>query len=216
MKSVFAPAMILAGVLASGSLAQAATLSESSDYSSVAANPTVVGTGYDTVSGSLFAGNATNGWANDVDFLAVSLGSTATSVTLNFSLADTSYGNNATYGIAYSYSPFVGAWYSNSAARDQYNNPVKYNVETVLLRDDELSSWSGQTSNSYSIAVDPTLGDTLYLSLIRTGGNGVADYNVSGFADASASIPAVPLPAGGLLLLSALGTGFAWRRRKAA
>lgn len=202
-----AAAAVLGATAAFAPLAQAATLTEASEYSSNPAQSTLVGAGYDSVSGSLSN--------NDRDFLAISLGSDPSKVELVFSLADTSYGNNSSFVILYSYSPFVTEWYSNSAQKDQYGNPVAYNVETKVA-DTYVSGglwWEQALSKSYTINADPALGTTLYLSLIGNGGNGALTYNITGFAPAVVApaepeAPApVPLPAGVVLLGSALGLG---------
>ena len=202
-------------------LAQAATLTEISDYSNTAGSPTVAGAGYDTLSGTLSAG--------DRDFLALGLSSTSSAVTLTFSIGDNSYGNNSSYSILYSYSPFVSEWQSNTAEKDQWGNPTKYNVQTSLANATVASSaWGGQTSYTYTIAVDPSLGSTLYLSLVSNGSanGGYVDYSVSGFGTAattpltqrpgSVDVAPVPLPAGVVLLGSALGLGglFGLRRQR--
>ncbi|MFT3687601.1 hypothetical protein [Paenirhodobacter sp.] len=205
--------LVLAGIAGFAPLAQAATFAETSEYSATAASPTTVGAGYDTVSGSLRSG--------DLDFLALTLGSTASTVTFDFTIANTAFGNNSSFSILYSYSPFVSAWQSNTAEKDQWGNPLGYNVHKSVANGvvgtGTLAGGNWEpTHQSYSIAVDPSLGGTLYLSLIGTGGIGVSNYNIAGFAGTPAEVPAVPLPAGGLLLASAAGAAALWRRRKAA
>lgn len=210
----------------SAPFAQAATLTEVSDYSGTAASPTVVGTGYDAVSGTLDK--------HDRDFLALALGRTATTVDLAFSIGDDSRGNNGSYSILYSYSPFVSEWQSNTAEKNQWGNPVKYGVQTRLADATVTSgSWRGISSYSYSIAVDPSLGSTLYLSLVSNGGanGGYVAYNITGFADPVADpvvqrpalvdpvdVAPVPVPAGIVLLGSAVGLGglFGLRRKHKA
>lgn len=201
--------------------AAASTYLETADYSSSPSSPTQVGTGYDTLSGSLTSG--------DRDMLAIALGSSATRVTLDFAIADTSVGNNASFSVLYSYSPFVSEWTSNTAEKNQWGNPVGYNVETKLGGGTVAGVWNNAPNSlSFGIDLNPALGSTLYLSLISNGASngGVVNYTVGGFADpavvsppvSGGEISPVPLPAGIVLLGSALGLGglVSLRRRKTA
>lgn len=228
--SVFAAVVGATAVFAP--IAQAATFTESTDYSGTAASATAVGAGYDAISGTLQSG--------DRDFLALSLGSTSKTVSLTFSIGDNSYGNNSSYSILYSYSPFVTEWQSNTAEKDQWGNPVKYGVQTRLADATVTSSsWGGTSTYAYSIGVDPSLGSTLYLSLVSNGSanGGYVLYGINGFADPVVTSPVtsrpstspaasspiadvapVPVPAGIVLLGSAVGLGglFGLRRKRKA
>lgn len=203
MKSLLS--LTLAGIAGFAPLAQAATLAETSDYSSVATAPTAVGSGYDTVSGSLVGG--------DWDYFAVSLPATSGAITFDFSLTNTAIANGAGFQLYYSYEPFTGG---NNSFSQPYNQWV---TQVVTPSSVDLSNWGGTSdsvSKSYVIDFDSTLGSTLYLALVgtfNTAQNGGVSYNVTVPAS---DLSAVPLPAGGLLLASGLGVAALLRKRKSA
>ncbi|TDX30121.1 VPLPA-CTERM sorting domain-containing protein [Rhodovulum visakhapatnamense] len=190
MKLNMAFAAISLAVL--GSTASAATLNEITDYSSVATNPSVVGSGFDAVTGTLTGG--------DWDYLALGLPSVGSLIALSFSLADTSIPNGAGFQLYYSYSPFS---YTNNSFRQPYNQWV---TQTVTPTSVSLQNWSAgtPTNAAFTIDTDPALGSTLFLAIIGT--DNTAPSGIGYTVDLpQTSAPAVPLPAGGLLLISALG-----------
>lgn len=202
MKSLLS--LTLAGIAGFAPLAQAATLVETSDYSGVATAPTVVAAGTETVSGSLTG--------SDWDYLALSLDGVST-VSFSFSIADRTTANNDSYAVYYSYAPFK--YGNNSWFADQWSEYARY--ASVALGSGVVSSVDGAAVQTLpAITIDPSQGTTLYLALANTSSwnGGVANYNIT--TDADATVPAVPLPAGGVLLASAVGAAGFLRRRKAA
>ena len=201
MKSMFVPCV---GVFLSlGTVASAATLLETSDFSSVATDPTVVGSGFDTVSGRLTGG--------DWDYLAFALPDTASSVALHFSLANTSVRNGAGFQLYYSYDPFS---YTNNSFRDPYNQWV---TQTVTPSSVNLQNWSADsaTTANFTIGSDPSLGSTLYLAIAGTYNTAPSGIGYTVDIPPSSALLPVPLPAGGLLLASALGAIALLRHRRA-
>lgn len=176
------------------SMAQAATVSEAAhgEFSKNFAAPTVFGDTVSAVSGT--------GTQNQFDFLHFSgLTTGAQTVTMDFGYIGDHTNDNRTASIVYSTSPLAGAWGSLS--------------EWVLVGP------SAPATQQVTLSFDDSFAGDLYLGMLFYSGNNMT-YNITGtgFASDSAagSAPAVPLPAGIWLGLSALGAlGLAAQRRKA-
>ncbi|SIO09067.1 VPLPA-CTERM protein sorting domain-containing protein [Rhodovulum sp. ES.010] len=192
--------LVSVALLSFGSAAAAATLHETSEYSSVATDPTLVDSGFDAVSGTLTG--------RDWDYLALGLPGTESSIALSFALADTSIRNGAGFQLYYSYAPFIRG---NNSFSPPYN---RWATRTVTPSSVSLENWveGGNTSADFIIDTDPALGSTLFLAIKGT--YSTAPSGIGYTVDLpQSSLPSVPLPAGGLLLASALAAVTFLRRR---
>lgn len=198
---MFSPLRIAAAALVSAvtfsAPVAAATVTESSDYSSVWNAPTQIAAGTTLISGSANS--------SDHDVFAINgLAAGAQTLSLTLSLVDRYVSGylNAGGTIFYSAVPFIQNWDWTASTKLM---DVAYNSG---------NGWSsGNLTSSQTINLGDTFaGGTLYLALAFTyGGNGV-DYTIGVPANAP---PAVPLPAGVVLMGTALlGLGGIAARRR--
>lgn len=182
-------ALILGLSLGAAGAAMGSTLAESDlpgGFSASYAAPTAIGTGVTTITGTL--------QAHVYDYF-VFTGLPAGAQTLTFDFAvPTVPGRNfvANGGVNYSTAPFTGR-----------NAGVKFaniKLSTRILTD------------QVTLTLDQAFTGPLYLAVYLNVGAGVP-YQIS--APSNAIATPVPLPAGGVLLLSGLG-GLWMRRRRAA
>lgn len=184
---------VLLAALACGPV-QAATLSEAEagGFSHDWAKPTVV-TGVTSVSGTTDGGY-------DIFRFDLPLGSR--SVSIGFSAGDRmGYSYSAGSTVMYSFTGFPWGWSGSTLGVAQID-------------------WQQPLDDALTLTLDDAFAGTLFLALYNT--HGVMNYTISGLSDppargeASAAAPAVPapvpLPAGIVLLGSAVGAGslIAW------
>lgn len=205
MRTVLAAALCLAALPVG-----AATVTETTDFSSDWFNPTAIATGSSQVSGT----------ASDLDVLLLTgLKAGAQTLTFGFSGASIYTSGNLTAGgaILYSYTPFQWGWDNDGVTSYQvsYNS---WNAGTPWF------GQSGSLTSTASLTLNDTFLGTLYLAIVPWNGTPLAytiDLPVAAAAPAplpSTELPAnVPVPAAGLLLGAALAlAGVASGRRKQA
>lgn len=177
-------------IAAAAAPANAATINEGTDFSSTFNAPTSIANGFDTVTGTLGAG--------DRDFLSFTgLAAGAQTVTLNL----TATGGSTLWlgGFRYSTTPFT----SNTSGTGA-GSFFMYN----------FGIFGSSMTDTLSFSLGSTFAGTLYLALNLSSGAG-ASYSLS--VPGNAPVAPVPLPATALLLGGALaGIGAVRRKGKRA
>lgn len=189
----------LALLLAASNSAQAATLNESDvsgGFSSDFTSPTALGSGFDTVNGSLDVGGY------DIFSLA-SLTTGAQTVSLTFDLglpAGTSTYQNAGGYVRFKDTPF------------QYS-PEEGVTSTFNIFFDPFNLTGSTPTQTLSFNLDSSYAGTPLFFAVRLTNSSVGALNFGTSVPGNTPAP-VPLPAAGLLLLAGLGGFAALRRRK--
>lgn len=194
----FGVAMLLA--LGLSGAVSAATLSEADvsggDFGGWS-NPTVVAAGPTTITGT---------WAaqNDFDTLRFTgLAAGVQTITITFAplvpIGPTDWSFSAGGLIKWATAPF---------AHESDGHALTWGFS--------LQHWNRDTVPSFTLTLTDSFAGDLYLNLKNTHGGGLLSWSIDAPGNAAVVAPpaAVPLPAGALLLASALGGLAFWRRRR--
>ena len=185
MKTTVSAALAALAVFAANP-AQAITVSEAEhgEYSKIYNAPTVFGDDVSAVSGT--------GKANHFDFLHFSgLSTGAQTVAIDFGYIPDGTTDGRTANLIWRDQPFTGAWGTYGGS---------------------ISLHPGTPTTTLTLSLGDSFAGDLYLGLMFYSGTNIT-YTITGTVF-PAEPPAVPLPAGLLLGLSAIGAlGFAARRR---
>lgn len=177
--------------LATGAAASVVKEADVGGFSSAVYAPTEIGSSVTEISGTTAQ--------NVYDIFRIALPSETGQIVLSFASGgrlNDSYSAGST--VKYAYEPFLWGWAGQLAG-------------TVEIKADDPSD------KVVAIDFDPAFGDTLFLALYNT--HGEMDYTITGLGTPGTAPAPIPLPAGIVLLGTALGgTGIAaaLRRRKAA